>query len=150
MRELEQLTADNQVLIALDTRDRWSEVAFESAVTTAASLYIYSLQRQLSVALWLPYTGILQNKHTVLSALAAVMPGQSAEGDRLPNQPLIWLGPAGYAPQNLPPGSSWIQWLDTTSTSNLEAAIRPTLSITLSQPLVEQLQAEIKVGEIGR
>lgn len=113
VRELEQLTADNQVVIGLDTRDRWSEAAFESAVVAAASLYIYSLQRQLSVALWLPHTGILQNKHTILSALAAVVPGGSGKRDRLPNQPLIWLGPAGSLPSTLPLGSQWVQWLDT-------------------------------------
>ncbi|MEM9003889.1 MAG: DUF58 domain-containing protein [Cyanobacteria bacterium P01_F01_bin.86] len=146
VRELEQLTADNQVLIALDTRDHWSEVAFESAVTSAASLYIYSLQRQLSVALWLPHTGILQNKHTVLSALAAVMPGDQADRARWPNQALIWLSPSGHVPQNLPPGSIWVQWLESTSASKPNTTIRPVLSIDPAQPLLEQLQAEIRVS----
>lgn len=59
VRELEEQTADNQVLIGLDTRDRWSPEAFEAAVIAAASLYIYSLRQQLTVALWLPHTGLL-------------------------------------------------------------------------------------------
>ncbi|MBE7381620.1 MAG: DUF58 domain-containing protein [Leptolyngbya sp. SIO1E4] len=146
VRELEQLTADNQVLIGLDTGDRWSEEAFEFAVTTAASLYIYSLRRQLSVALWLPHTGILQNKHTVLSALAAVMPGKLPPSSRFPAQPMIWLGSSGQAPPNLSPGSLWVQWLDTSLNQSASSLGRPTLSINLSQPLTEQLQSEIKVG----
>ena len=145
VRELEQLTADNQVLIGLDTRDHWSEAAFESAVIAAASLYIYSLQRQLSVSLWLPHTGILQNKHTILSALAAVMPGESGKRDRLPNQPLIWLGPASARTPNLPLGSQWVQWLEASTKASAATGLRPTLSINLSQPLIEQLQADVRL-----
>ena len=141
VRELEQLTADNQVLIGLDTGDRWSEAAFESAVIAAASLYIYSLHRQLSVALWLPHTGILQNKHRVLSALADVMPGQQPQSQRFPNQPLIWLSPTGQSPQIIPAGSSRVQWGDQISQS--ATSTHAALLITLSQPLMEQLQAEI-------
>ncbi len=145
VRELEQLTADNQVMIGLDTRDRWSEATFESAVVAAASLYLYSLQHQLSVALWLPHTGILQNKHTILSALAAVMPGQQASSDRLPNQPLIWLSPAGSLTSTLPPGSQWVQWLETQPPSPTATSQSPALSIAQSQSLIEQLQADIRM-----
>ena len=141
VRELEQLTADNQILIGLDTGDHWSEANFESAVVAAASLYIYGLHRQLSVALWLPQAGILQSKHTVLSALAEVMPGPQNWNHRFPNQPLIWLSPTGQAPQNLPPASLWIQWGEKITQSAL--VTRPTLSINLSQPLMDQLQAEL-------
>jgi len=142
VRELEELTADNQVLIALDTSDRWSEDAFESAVSTAASLYLYSLKQQLTVALWLPHTGILQNKHAVLSALAEVMPGQTASNSRVPGQSVLWLGPSSLPPHSLPQGSIWVQWFDKTAGSLSGRALQPTLTINSAQPLAEQLQAE--------
>lgn len=142
VRELEELTADNQVLIGLDTSDRWSNAAFESAVVAAASLYIYSLQHQLSVALWLPHTGVLQNKHTILSALAEVMPGQSQPHSRLPTQPMIWLGPSGQVPQSLPPTSLWVQWLVGKANPST-SVLRPALTITTDQPLANQLQADL-------
>ncbi|NER78598.1 MAG: DUF58 domain-containing protein [Leptolyngbya sp. SIO1D8] len=144
VRELEQLTADNQVVIGLDTSDRWSEAAFESAVTAAASLYIYSLRRQLSVALWLPHTGILHNKHTILSALAAVMPGIEPSSHRLPAQSMVWLSPGGAPPPLLPPGSWQVQWVESIS-SRTQSAGASTLSIYSSQPLMEQLQADISI-----
>lgn len=141
VRELEEQTADNQVIIALDTRDRWSEDAFESAVTTVASLYIYSLQKHLSAMVWLPHTGLLQNKHTILSALAAVMPGAVSERHRLPAQPLIWLGASTLAPPPLPPGSLWVQWQH--SDTATATVLPPALTLRPEASLVEQLQADL-------
>ena len=140
VRELEEQTADNQVIIGLDTRDRWSEEAFESAVVAAASLYVYSLRRQLSVALWLPHTGLLQNKHTSLSALAAVMPGAAGSTHRLPAQSLIWLGSNAVSPPLLPVGSTWVQWqISAASTSSSRQ--QPALTIQPHSSLAEQLMA---------
>ncbi|MEM6835550.1 MAG: DUF58 domain-containing protein [Cyanobacteria bacterium P01_C01_bin.120] len=140
VRELEEQTADNQVIIGLDTRDRWTAAAFESAVVAAASLYRYSLQRQLSVALWLPQTGLLQNQHAILSALAEVMPRSSGSTQRLPTQPLIWLGSGAIAPPALPKGSLWVNWRvnDTAQT-----ALKPVLTIQSDAPLVTQLEADL-------
>ncbi|NEQ45789.1 MAG: DUF58 domain-containing protein [Leptolyngbya sp. SIOISBB] len=142
VRELEEQTADNQVIIGLDTRDRWDQDAFESAVTAAASLYIYSLRHQLSVALWLPHTGLLQNQHTVLSALAAVMPGQP-QAQRLPAQSLIWLGSGDTTPPMLPAGSLWVQWPNAQAAGNGSTVMQPALTIQSEAPLAEQLTAEL-------
>jgi uncharacterized protein (DUF58 family) len=145
VRELEELTADNQVLIGLDTGDRWTEDGFESAVVAAASLYIYSLRRQLSVAVWLPHIGVLQTKHTVLSALADVMPGQVSQGSRFPAQPMVWLSSDAAAPQSLPSGSVWLRW-QMAADSVSDSLRRPTFTITLSQPLEEQLQSSVSLA----
>lgn len=139
VRELEEQTADNQVLIGLDTRDRWTEEAFESAVSAAASLYLYGLRRQLSIALWLPHTGILQHKPTVLSALAEVMPGATPPASRLPAQPLIWLSSADGVPQSLPQGSRWVQWRSPDAPA--ASTLHPALVIDPAKPLGEQLAA---------
>jgi len=140
VRELEEQTADNQVIIGLDTRDRWHPDAFEDAVTAAASLYVYSLRQQLAVTLWLPHTGLLQNRHGVLSALAEVMPGQP-QVQRLPAQPLIWLGTA--APPQLPLGSMWVQWPARAATTPAPTASSPALTIHSATPLAEQLAADL-------
>lgn len=142
VRELEEQTADNQVIIALDTRDRWTPDTFESAVTTAASLYIYSLRKNLSAMLWLPDTGLLQNKQTILSALAAVMPGPTRQTHRLPAQSLIWLGADTVAPPALPDGSLWVQWQSPAATAPT-SVLSPTLTIPAAGDLLEQLQADL-------
>ncbi|MDB9527608.1 DUF58 domain-containing protein [Oscillatoria sp. CS-180] len=149
VRELEELTADNQVLIGLDTSDRWSAAAFESAVTTAASLYVYSLQHQLNATLWLPHLGILQNKHTLLTALAEVMPGQANQQSRFPSQPMIWLSSSRHSPQSLPQGSLWVRWLEENATAAPSTtSTRPALSVSSEQPLTDQLQAEIAIAPL--
>ncbi|HEY9890065.1 MAG TPA: DUF58 domain-containing protein [Candidatus Obscuribacterales bacterium] len=150
MRELENLTADNQVLIGLDTSDRWSADAFEAAIVAAASLYIYSLQRQLEAALWLPHTGLLHTQHTVLSALAAVTPAPAAPRQRLPAQAMLWLGPSGQPPQTLPPGSLWVQWREANSPAQSDTHLYPTVAIAPHLPLIEQLQADIPLGTAPR
>lgn len=142
VRELEEQTADNQVIIGLDTRDRWTPETFESAVVAAASLYVYSLQKQLSAALWLPHTGLLQSKHTVLAALAEVMPGAASQTQRLPAQPVIWLGSGITAPPTLPTGSLWVNW-QALHTARLQTALQPVLAIQPNAPLVAQLEADL-------
>jgi uncharacterized protein (DUF58 family) len=106
LRELEQLTADNQVLLALDVSPGWDGEDFEAAVSATASLYLYGLQQRLAIAVWMASTGYLQDQHRVLSALAAVMPHTVATPSRLPQQPLVWLS-------TQPPPSSdsaWLRW----------------------------------------
>ncbi len=141
VRELEELTADNQVLIGLDISDRWTADAFEAAVSVAASLYVYCLQKQLSAVLWLPHTGILQNRYTILSALAEVMPGTPEHTHRYPAQAMIWLGPSRHPPQALPQGSIWLRWpLGETATPTGSSAVQSAITITPQQPLINQLQ----------
>lgn len=143
VRELERFTADNQVLLALDTQDGWAAEDFEAAVTTAATLYRYALRKQLSVALWMAHTGILQDKHTVLSALAVVMPPSRAARTRLPAQPLIWLGTARTLPMQLPEGSAWIKWSDpgTHHPAPSLGSFSSVLAIRSGENLATQLQA---------
>ncbi|MEM1311579.1 MAG: DUF58 domain-containing protein, partial [Cyanobacteria bacterium P01_H01_bin.153] len=142
VRELEEQTADNQVIIGLDTRDRWTPEIFESAVVAAASLYVYSLQQQLSAALWLPQTGLLQSKHTVLAALAEVRPGATSQTQRLPAQPVIWLGSGITTPPTLPTGSLWVNW-QALHTARLQTTLQPVLTIQPDAPLVAQLEADL-------
>jgi uncharacterized protein (DUF58 family) len=144
VRELEELTADNQVLLGLDTSDRWSEAAFESAVVAIASLYTYCLRHQLAVGVWLPHTGILQNKQAVLGTLATVMPGMAGSGaNRLPGQSLIWFSSSLITPPGLPAGSAWVRWIDHTSASSPVTTLRPIMNITLGRSLTEQLQSPV-------
>lgn len=155
VRELEQLTADNQVVIGLDTvSDRWSEATFESAVTAAASLYIYSLRRQLPTALWLPHSGTVHRKHAVLSALAAVMPESSPPVHRIPTQTMIWLSPTGTTPPPLAAGSVGLYWqegqIESTSTGISErtpdGVQTSTWFIDVTASLIQQLQSNGPVG----
>ena len=142
VRELEEQTAENQVLIGLDASVHWPGESFEAAVIAAASLYVYSLQRQLSVVLWLPQTGLLQNHHTVLSALAEVMPAPAAPTTRLPAQPLLWLSPSDTVPA-LPDGSIWVRWPGTDGAASAPlAATLSTLMMTTTQDLTLQLQSD--------
>jgi len=91
--------------------------------------------------LWLPHTGLLQNKHTVLSALAAVMPGPADTTHRLPTQSLIWLGANAVTPPALPPGSLWVQWQS--QMGSMASVLQPILTIHPQESLVEQLQADL-------
>lgn len=143
VRELEQSSSDSQILIALDaSSDRWSEDAFESAVVAAASLYSFSLQRQLPVTLWLPHTGTRHRKHDVLTALAEVMPNP-ATSRPLPNHALIWLSPGGASPQKLPPGSLWVCWPQNDDRHSPRQGVEPALTIrpeSAGRSLLAQLQ----------
>lgn len=140
VRELEQLTADNQVVIALDTRDRWSEADFEAAVSVAASLYVYSLRRQLSVSLWMAHTGLVQNRHSVLSALAAVMP-ETPGTHRFPSQPVIWLSLAHRLPADIAPTSAWVMWPGGEGAG--PRTVAHALAIAPNRPLQAQLEAPL-------
>lgn len=146
VRELEELTADNQILIGLDTSDRWSQPTFESAVIAAASLYTYGVQQSIEIALWMPHTGILQNKHALLSALAEIMPGKHPQPkSRLPSQSMIWLSSSNNPPQSLPRESQWVCWLEETVSPTLITGLRPALSLSPGHPLISQLEGQTTV-----
>lgn len=134
IRELEQLTADNQVLLALDVSPGWNAEDFEAAVSATASLYLYGLQQRLAIAVWMASTGYLKDQHRVLSALAAVMPHSVATPSRLPQQPLVWLSHQP-TPRS---GSAWLRW-------GAAAAGMGQVCVAMDRdrPLAEQLQSPL-------
>lgn len=140
VRELEQLTADQQVLLALDIRPIWSPDDFEQAVSAIATLYLYALQKQLSVSVWMANTPILAEKHRVLTALAAVMPTDTATTS-LPHQPLIWLSPDGGSLTQRSPQDTWVRW-SALSAPLVSSAPLPQATLTIRDdlPLAPQLQ----------
>lgn len=151
VRELEKITASQQVILALNTADSWELEAFEQAVVAAASLYIYALRRGFSAVLWTPAGQLIQEKTAVLSVLAAVMPDNASARTaaasvvaipsvpKLPRQPaapLVWLT---YHPQDsaqLPGGSQQICWVKTFP----REAAASTVWINPQEPLQQQLQ----------
>jgi uncharacterized protein (DUF58 family) len=143
VRELEQLAADNEVLLALDTRPLWTDADFEQAVSAIATLYLYALQKQRSVGVWMAHTGILQEKHRVLTALAAVMPTDSIEAAAiapLPQRPLIWLSPEDAAwGQSLM--GVWVCWPPAIQSATPAHPARSILTLQNDRPLAPQLQA---------
>ena len=152
VRELEQLTADKQVLLALDTRPVWTDRDFEQAVSAIATLYLYALKKQLTVSLWMANTPMLEEKHQILTALAAIMPTEAASHVLLPRRPLIWLSPDGgaltqrwskTAPQGASPQDTWLRWPPQPGAPNSPPpSLQSILTIEVDQPLAPQLQAE--------
>lgn len=136
VRELEELTADNQVVIALDVQAPWSPEDFEAAVSAAASLYRYGLHKRLTVALWMAHTGLLRESTPVMTALAAVTPAPGGQSHPLPTYPLLWLSPQ-LAPGVSPQGT-WLAW---PSPSPQPAAPMATVPMGGDRPLAAALQA---------
>ncbi|HEY9738525.1 MAG TPA: DUF58 domain-containing protein [Trichocoleus sp.] len=141
VRELEKITASQQVIIALNTADTWEFEAFEQAVIAAASLYIYALRRGFAAALWTPPGQLVREKAAVLSVLAAIAPTSSAPvRPRHTGAALIWLS---YRPQEkayLPNGSQQICWTEAPTRETSPALIR----INSKEALQPQLQAARK------
>ncbi|HEY9763333.1 MAG TPA: DUF58 domain-containing protein [Trichocoleus sp.] len=140
VRELEKITAGQQVIIALNTGDTWNPNDFEQAVIAAASLYLYALRRGFAAALWTSEGKLLKEKVAVLSLLAAVMPTpeSSAKFD-LPTNPIIWLTPRPWERGQLSSGSRQVCW-----GSAAPSQFKGTSSITWIHPqetLQTQLQA---------
>ncbi|PSN17662.1 DUF58 domain-containing protein [filamentous cyanobacterium CCP5] len=133
VRELEQVTTGHHITIALNTADTWDEESFEQGAIAAASLFMYAVHQQYSVALWTPSSGIQQDQLAVLSTLAAVQPGDTPTATK-PSGAVVWLT-MGRIPENLAPGSRVIGWRRSSSdTPN-------TRWIDLKSPLQGQLQA---------
>jgi uncharacterized protein (DUF58 family) len=145
IRELEQLTADNQVLLALDIQAPWSEADFEDAVSAAASLYQYGLQRRLTVALWMASTGILADPRQVLTALAAVQPTPHQPSPPLPRRAVLWLSSQGQP--HLPANSAWLAW--GLGMSPRAPAHQPVLAMGGDRALSEQLQEEPRQADFS-
>lgn len=111
VRELEKVTASQEVVIALNTRANWLEESFEQAVVAAASLYHYALEKGFAAALWLPQGECLQDRPGVLMALAGVQIDSSGSPPPTwPEVPTVWLTPAPMAATTLAAGSRQLVW----------------------------------------
>jgi uncharacterized protein (DUF58 family) len=108
VRELEILAGGEEVIVCLDTRSSWSEANFERAVIAAASLYFYAGRRLLNVKLWTAGTGAVHGEVAILETLAAVGPGESEDGETLPDSPSLWLTENLSSIERLPEGSRWL------------------------------------------
>jgi uncharacterized protein (DUF58 family) len=76
VRELEVFTGSQEIIICLDSSNKWHFDDFEQAVIAAASMYFYACKSQLNVKLWTAKTGLLHGNQVVLEALAATNAGR--------------------------------------------------------------------------
>ncbi|MGF1567112.1 MAG: DUF58 domain-containing protein [Nodosilinea sp.] len=143
VRELEKVTASQEVILALNTVAPWASDDFEQAVIAAASLYSYLLKRGFAAVLWLPQLGFLRDYPGVLSALAAVEPAPKANGStgwpQPLSQPLVGLTTPTTAPPSLPPGSRLLIWGQPPAAAP-SSADSPMVWIDAQAPLSPQLQ----------
>jgi uncharacterized protein (DUF58 family) len=138
VRELEKVTASQEVIIALNTADRWEGEDFEQAVIAAASLYTYANQQGFAAALWLPPNSLIQDRPGVLLALAAIQPLPSQAALSLPPAPVVWLTGQSEPSPALPLGSRQIIW--DRSRSHGSEPDGGTLWIDPEEPMQAQLQ----------
>ncbi len=137
-RELEAIAGDSPVIIALNSSDRWSPKAFESAIIAAASLFHYAQQQRIPVQLWTAGSGIQQQDIAVLETLA-LLTFNEAEQYNPPVTPVLWLTESPHSISSLPDGSRTILWhtdQDVASHSRHQVA----LVINSHQDLEAQLQ----------
>lgn len=139
VRELEVITGGQALVIALDSAIAWAPDDFESAVTTAASLFFYALRQNLQVSIWTAGAGLIQGQQRVLEALAAVhFDEEPTAGDRPPDLPLVWLTGQADRLRELPMGSRWVLWGG--SDRGAVSAPSPGLIMQPDDPLPVQLQ----------
>jgi uncharacterized protein (DUF58 family) len=142
VRELEMVTAGQEIIIALDSAGNWEEANFEQAVITAASLYFYAQKQQLQVQLWTASTGLVKGERVVLEALAATTAHEDISNQDPQSNPLIWLTQNPLSLSNLPQGSRWVLWPDMSSLPE-QAVISwdyPGIILQKEQALQPQLQ----------
>jgi uncharacterized protein (DUF58 family) len=147
VRELEVFTGSQDIIICLDSSTKWRFEDFEQAVIAAASMYFYACNRQLSVKLWTPKTGLLHGNQVVLEALAATNAGEDGGAGDPPYMPLIWLtqNPASF--DSLPPGSRGVLWpSNLVEGDSAKPANRNHLGIVIDpeEPLQQQLQQSLR------
>ncbi|WP_017299667.1 DUF58 domain-containing protein [Nodosilinea nodulosa] len=152
VRELENMTASREVIIALNTSARWDVPSFEQAVVAAASLYTYAVKQGFTAALWLPNlaagNNLLRESSRVMYSLAGINPAPTAQSaTALPPRATIWLTAAGAPSMALPAGSRQVVWGNGSGSDAQDRGIG-TLQIDASEPLETQLQA--KVADIAR
>lgn len=144
VRELETFVGGQELVVCLDTAIDWEVEPFEQAVVAAASLYFYALHRNLKVSLWTANRGQVRGNLAVLGALAATQPGETPQGDRPPNQPVLWLSHTAERLQSLPPGSRWLLWnVQPGSAPPAMIPSSPGLLLQVDRPLQLQLQSAV-------
>lgn len=145
MRELETITGEQEVIIALDSASKWDSETFERAVIAAASLYFYASRCQLEVKLWTAKTGLVHGNRVVLETLAAVGFEEQTSSDR-PNFSLIWLTQTASSLDSLPVRSRWVLLPSLSFSENqpLPRSRSLGLMINSEQPLQEQLQRPLR------
>ncbi|MBE9181085.1 DUF58 domain-containing protein [Oculatella sp. LEGE 06141] len=144
VRELENYTGGQELVVCLDSAIAWYAEAFEQAVTAAASLYFYAVQRGLQVCLWTAGSGLVRGDRAVLETLAAIQAQEEPTADDLPNLPLLWLTPNLNSVGTLPHGSRWLLWSAPTPpfrSSPPADPLHPGLMIQPNESLQLQLQA---------
>ncbi|MFM6687123.1 MAG: DUF58 domain-containing protein, partial [Dolichospermum sp.] len=147
VRELEVITAGQEIIIAIDSSGQWEQELFEQAVITAASLYFYAQKQKLPVQLWTAATGLIKGDIAVLETLAATNP---LEKNSIPpdHSPLIWLTQNSFTTSSLPFGSRWVLWQNPDSLA--ETVINreyPGIIIQNEQELQPQLQKALSLFE---
>ena len=150
VRELEVFTGSQDIIIALDSGNRWDWENFEAAVIAAASMYFYAGFRKLGVRLWTAKTGLLHGERVVLETLAATNAEEDRDGGELPYLPLISLTQNSVSLNTLPPGSRWVLWLSNSGESPVNTVTRDNRGIAIDpgEPLQRQLQ--IPLVQVGR
>ncbi|MEO1399733.1 MAG: DUF58 domain-containing protein [Cyanobacteria bacterium J06635_1] len=141
VRELEKLTSNQDVLIALDTATAWTPDHFEQAVIAAASIYCYALSRGLSAQFWSPHIGLITGRTPVLTALADITFKSDRPSAQVPNQALVWL--SAQVPDLLPVGSQHLWFPNRTAAHGSLSAVSDhhRLVIDPGQDLRKQLQS---------
>ena len=147
VRELENFTSGQSIVIALDTVPNtahpWEAEAFEQAVSAAATLYFYAVQQQLRVSLWTALTGQVQGNRSVLDALAATHPNEGltiGTPNERPSEPLVWLTSRSDSLTALPLGSCGLVWMpEGDELSPQPGAIGPGSIMHVNEPLDAQL-----------
>jgi uncharacterized protein (DUF58 family) len=109
VRELENFTGGQDIIICLDSASSWDLDVFEQAVTATASLYFYARHHNLTPQLWTAGQGLLNGNTTILETLAAIMPNETLV-EPPPTRSLIWLTQTAAHLNMLPSGSYWILW----------------------------------------
>jgi uncharacterized protein (DUF58 family) len=142
VRELEMVTAGQDIVITLDSAAKWEEQQFEEAVVAAASMYFYATRQQLQVQLWTAGTGLVKGERFVLETLAAIIPQEDNSNPIPDNYPLIWLTQNPLSISGLPLGSRWVLWENMTSPTEQVVVNRnyPGVTIQSTQELQLQLQ----------
>ncbi|QLE55692.1 DUF58 domain-containing protein [Nostoc sp. TCL26-01] len=144
VRELETVTAGQEIVIALDTAGNWHTDNFEQAVIAAASLYFYAQHQQLQVQMWTASTGLVKGERVVLETLAAARLQEEPSNQPPQTYPEIWLTQNSLTLSILPPGSRWVLWQDLSSP--LEKLINqdfPGIIIETEKSLQPQLQKSL-------
>ncbi len=142
VRELEMVTAGQDIIIALDSSGNWEEENFDQAVITATSMYFYAQKQQMQVQVWTALTGLVRGERVVLETLAATNANEDTTNVCPSGYPLIWLTQNPITLSSLPGGSRWVLWQSQQAAQEQIVVNKNYLGIVVQaeQPLQPQLQ----------